>query len=152
MIENFDKLSFDRKVDVLVAEHVMGWKDVTIELAHKESAIQVWKCKGKDQYRFDGYVPMYSLLLNSTWDIVRRFSFFYLYNSERCDFILMYGPRRTNKDKWECKLRDDITGRVFLEKDSYFAWAETAELAICFAALKAVGYDIKGFLEKEKKI
>lgn len=31
MIENFDKLDYNRKIDVLVAMHVIGWKDIAIQ-------------------------------------------------------------------------------------------------------------------------
>jgi hypothetical protein len=139
MIEHFEKLEYNRKVDVLVAIYVMGWKDIVIHQI--EWGPGVWKCAvmGVDRFNGRGYIPLYSTLLASAWDVVRKFDYIYLFRSK--DY----------KDgQWECKLRDD-RGVVTLDMPKYYAWAETEMLAICYAGLKAVGFDIKTFLREEGK-
>lgn len=136
MIENFDKLSFNRKVDVLVAVHVFNIKNITIDFADEI----YWKVCVKSLMRED-HISCYSTLLTSTWDIVRKFDYLYLFRSK--DF---------KNGQWECKLleQQSVTGNF--QKDVYYAWAETEQLAICYAGLKAVGFDVKSFLKEEGKV
>ena len=102
MIENFYKLEFNRKVDVLVAYHVMGWRNIIIELVewnHLGESGKYWLC-----YIPSGtHVPCYSTLLTSAWDIVRKFDYLYLYHS---DFI--------NDGKWECKFKKSTFPACFV--------------------------------------
>lgn len=135
MIENFEKLSFERKIDVLVAMHVFNMKDIII-VKHKweymgEEGVS-WLCYSK----YTGnHVPCYSTLLTLAWDIVRKFD----------GYVYLFKSKEYNDGKWECKLRSE-------DRVMYYWWAETEMLAICYAGLKAVGYDIKTFLQEEEKI
>lgn len=92
-------------------------------------------CIGISIVGVQGYIPLYSTLLTSAWDIVRKFDYLYLYR----DIRIVNG-------KWECKLR------VEDYDSSYYALADTEMLAICYAGLKAVGFDIETFLREEGKI
>lgn len=140
MIENFDKLEYHRKVDVLVAIHVMGWYNIVVNRAQWNETKYLYVCTGIDMFEAQGYVPCYSTLLTSAWDIVRKFDYCYIFHS-----------KEFKGGQWECKLRDDSIARHIGEKDGYYAWAETEQLAICYAGLKAVGFDLKGFLQEEGK-
>lgn len=144
MIENFEKLPFERKVDILVARYVFEWKDIKIEWREGDERYPgYWAC-----YRVEGIgiytnIPLYSVLLTSAWDIIRKFEYMYLY---RANFI--------NDGRWECKLRDDRGVLIIGDEGTggkYYGWAETEMLAICYAGLKAVGFDVKKFLKEEGK-
>jgi len=132
MIENFDNLSFERKVDVLVAIYIFDYKDVK---SIKEEWLGIWNPYYKEPKDY-GYllIPCYSRLLTSSWDIVRKFEYIYLFS----------GGKEWREGKWECKL-------VWDDDTSKYAWAETEMLAICYAGLKAVGYSLKDFLKEEGK-
>lgn len=141
MIENFDKLTFERKVDILVAIHVFRMKNIIIE--HVDWSYgdgNYFKVYIKD-LMIENHIPSYSTLLTSTWNIVRKF-----------DYINLFRSKDFNGGQWKCKLRQDIIGMTLGEKDSYYAWAETEQLAICYVGLKAVGFDVKGFLKEEGKV
>ena len=145
MIENFEKLEFNRKVDILVAIYVMGrlgklvervninekWYDeiTWLEIAESE----------EDPYpgtRVGQMPKRYSTYIEAAWDIVRKFDYLYLFK----------GGEKWNGGKWECKLvLDDEDTRLY-------GWAETEQLAICYAGLKAVGFDVQTFLQEEGKI
>lgn len=134
MIENFKNLPFERKVDVLVAEHIFKYTDVRIqEIIDDGGKIRYWSVMRKDG-AWDTNIPAYSMLLTSAWDIVRKFDYLYLFR----------GGKNWQGGKWECKLlRKDISG--------LYGWAETEQLAICYAGLKAVEYPLKDFLKEEGK-
>lgn len=129
MIENFEKLNFNQKVDVLVEMHVMGWKDIVIEQVAWARSNEMWAGIGVSGL----YVPLYSTLLTSAWGIVNKFDYMHLFRSK--DF---------KKGQWECKLVEDPYCYAY-------AWAETVQLAICYAGLKTVGFDVKAFLQEEEK-
>ena len=132
MIKNFDKLPFERKIDVFVAEHVFKYEGIKIEeYTDKDLKHLYWGVSRVDGH-WDTNILCYSTLLTSAWDIVRKFKFVYLYKSE---FI---------NGRWECILKDEGF------KDSAIM-AETEMLAICYAGLKVVGFNIEGFLKEEGK-
>jgi hypothetical protein len=138
LLKNFDKLGHNRKVDVLIALCIFHWDDITI-FVHGDYSI----CTGIQNKKLPyEVIPCYSTLLTSAWDIIRKFDYCYLYRSK--DF---------KGGQWECKLRDDRGPLIIGEEGEggkYYAWADTEMLAICYAGLKAVGFDVKGFLKEEK--
>jgi hypothetical protein len=138
MIENFEKLTFHRKIDILVAMHVMEWKDIAIQEVGWGPGTTKWMCVGTDRFNGQGYIPLYSALLTSAWDIVRKSSYCYLFRST--DF---------KGGQWECKLADRHSKDGLSNTDVYYAWADTEMLAICYAGLKVVGYPLKDFLKGE---
>jgi hypothetical protein len=140
MIENYDKLEYTRKVDVLVAMHVMKWKDIIIQEVGQGSGITKYACRYRDRSEPQGHIPLYSTLLTSAWDVVRKFDYMYLFRSH--DF---------KKGQWECKLRDDRGSVNTSALGKHYGWAETEMLAICYAGLKAVDFDLQLFLKEEKK-
>jgi hypothetical protein len=140
MITNFDKLEYNRKVDILVAKHVMGWKDIVISQEEWHTAFK-YLCMGVDRFETVGHIPLYSTLLTSAWDVVRKFDYMYLFKSH--DF---------KKGQWECKLRDDRGPINTNLLGKHYGWAETEMLAICYAGLKAVDFDLQLFLKEEEKV
>lgn len=142
MIENFDKLTYERKVDVLVAMYVFRIKDIIIE--HID-----WSYGDGNYYKVytkslmvEDYISCYSTLLTNAWDVVRKFDYLYLFRSA--------GFKR---GQWECKLYDRKGVLKIGETNeyNYYGWAETEQLAICYAGLKAVGFDVQAFLKEEGK-
>ncbi len=141
---NFQKLNFHRKVDVLVAIHVMKWDKIDI-IENKDNFIIFEKdkthywCTGipKEETKPTG-VPCYSTLLTCAWDIVREFDYVYLFR----------GGGKLRKGLWKCKL---IHEEDYDYGDDYVS-AETELLAICYAGLKAVGFDVEKFLKEEEKV
>jgi Phage ABA sandwich domain len=123
MIKNFDKLSFERKVDVLVGIHVMGWTDLKIY-----NEIYIANKGGVS-------LPCYSTLLTSAWNIVRKFN-----------HVEIIKNKHNNGTLWQCKV-----GEVGVIQE--YSVSETEQLAICYAGLKAVemGEYLKLFLKEEKK-
>lgn len=139
MIENYDKLDYNRKVDMLVVIHVMGWKGIAIQEIGSGSDGQKYMCVGTDKFNGQGYIPLYSTLLTSAWDIVRKFDYMYLFRSKYFK-------------EWECKLVGYNSDLGIDHDGKHYAWAETEQLAICYAGLKAVGFDVKSFLKEEGKV
>jgi len=137
MIQNFEKLDFNRKIDVLVAVYVFGWDDITIYADGDYficTGVQVQK--GSRAYEV---ILNYSILLTSAWEIVQKFDYLYLFR----------GGKKWMGGKWECKLVWGDTDKI---DDKLYGWAETEMLAICYAGLKAVGFNVEGFLKEEGKV
>jgi len=148
MIQNFDKLTFYRKIDVLVAMHVMEWKNIVVELGQPDIGYGTyWLCKGNPPGPIVvvwDVIPCYSTLLTSSWDIVRKFEYCYLWRDKESNI---------NNGMWECKLFDPKGELLsYGEGRKYYGLAETEMLAICYAGLKAVEYLIDDFLKEEGKI
>lgn len=137
-MDNFDKLSFERKVDVLVTQHVFGWDDIIVNhVGVRQEVYRVIYRVVKDTNKYE-YVPCYSTLLTSAWYIVRRFGECYLFRNSSL-----------KKGQWECKLHyKEFNPGV----GTYYAWAETEMLAICYGGLKAVGFDVREFLKGEGRV
>lgn len=132
MVENFDRLEFNRKVDTLVAIHIFKHKDVKVI---KENWCGIQNPYYKELNTFGHLlVPCYSTLLTSAWDLVRKFTYMELIKNTYNNEVL-----------WQCKL-----GEVGVVQD--YNIAETEQLAICYAGLKVVGFDVKGFLKEEEKV
>lgn len=112
-----------RKLDALVAEKVMGWKDIS----GPDHGIDMWQTpeghrgiRGKD-------IPSYSTDIAAAWEVAEKLS------------QLCFGLWRVG-DEWECEL-DSNDGRFLVAGDSVHVFGSgiSAPLAICLAALKAVG-------------
>ena len=132
MIEYFEKLSYERKIDVLVATHVFNEKITIVKMD------EYYSCTWLDKTGPAILVPCYSTLLTSAWDVVRNFDYCYLFRSK--DF---------KGGQWECKLVQEETVHIMGKYQQVYAWAETIQLAICYAGLKAVGYPLMDFLKGE---
>lgn len=103
-----------RKLDALVAEKVMGWKD----------------CEGGRGSAPEGgrfLVPHYSDGMGPAWEVVEK-----LRSDSNNHMIEIFW----DCDTWFCVIQSH-------NKELVKEWCETAPHAICLAALKAVGVEVK---------
>jgi Phage ABA sandwich domain len=140
MIKNFNELNYHRKVDVLIAMHVFNRKVTIIDVDCGKSVKRQWLCTWLPEEGPAEPVLCYSTLLTSAWEIVKKFDYIYLFRSH--DF---------KKGQWECKLRDERGPINTNMLSKHYGWAETEMLAICYAGLKAVDFDLESFLKEEKR-
>jgi hypothetical protein len=123
-----NELPAGRELDALVAEKVMGWVEV-----RKQSI-----ANAMGQHVMDDYVgqpsigvtppvlvPRYSLMIQEAWKVADHLR-------NRSQFVaVISGMGPQGVQPWICKINRD---GGFLEER-----ADTAPVAICLAALKAVG-------------
>jgi hypothetical protein len=123
-----NELPAGRELDALVAEKVMGWVEV-----RKQSI-----ANAMGQHVMDDYVgqpsigvtqpvlvPRYSLMIQEAWKVADHLR-------SRSQFVaVISGMGPQGVQPWICKINRD---GGFLEER-----ADTAAVAICLAALKAVG-------------
>lgn len=123
-----NELPAGRELDALVAEKVMGWVEV-----RKQSI-----ANAMGQHVMDDYVgqpsigvtqpvlvPRYSLMIQEAWKVADHLR-------NRSQFVaVLSGMGPQGVQPWICKINRD---GGFLEER-----ADTAPVAICLAALKAVG-------------
>lgn len=122
-----DKLEAGPEIDALVAEKVMGWKPDDDDGHAWEDADGDWKAHRKDGPWMDTGEVIWSPSTDiaAAWEVVEKFSKFRIDN---------HGHYDDPKLRYMCEVYDEArdlhSGRVF---------GETAPLAICRAALRAVG-------------
>lgn len=124
-----------REVDVLVAEKVMGLKAVK-SVWGKEKQYCSYSI-GKPDY-YDSYgemilsnpVPLYSENIANAWEVVEK-----LQSSTEAT---LFSLRQDYEGLWMCTFNGN--GSKYYESGVHNC--PTAALAICFAALEAVGVDI----------
>lgn len=110
-----------RQIDNLVAEKVMGWKIGKVEPARGNC----WILPNGEWYPVDwqSQPPYYSSIIGDAWVLWHWLEGYY--NS---DVALQ---------------SDDVNKGVFhLPSEEYLALAPSYEIAICLAALRAVGVDL----------
>ena len=100
-----------RELDALVAEKVMG---------HDMEKDFCTTCY--DSPTCDRPIPRYSILIQDAWPVVEKMA------DRRHPFELV----KTPISYWVCRFYGEII------RDIYKGYADTAPLAICLAALKAV--------------
>lgn len=128
-----------RKLDSLVAEKVMGWTYIIKE----DTGYSWWKIPESDPLHddWDGHddaQPHYSSDIAAAWEVRNKMAethdvvvCHWLFNNEEGDNRCEITPRQTPDECSKC-------GRC--PPSTHFeVWAKTAELAICIAALRAVG-------------
>jgi hypothetical protein len=124
-----DSMVAGRELDALVAERVLGWKLIDrIEMGWGEGP-DVWDCtNGKDAD--ECYSPTRQHFAPSTdisaaWAVVERMA-------EDAHYLDVTFEPEDESRTWNCKLR--LAG----SKGEVEAYADTAPLAICKAALAAL--------------
>ena len=105
-----------REMDALVAEKVMGWKRVPHAHPEIEAAGGMWLTP-----RGPRMCPAYSTDIAAAWGVVEWFT-------RRSYTVALH---TTHSDGWVCSIRGALLADT--------AQAPTAPLAICRAALAAVG-------------
>mgnify|MGYP001571535769 CR=1 FL=1 len=117
-----------RELDALVAEKVMGWKH------YAPAAVQeVWYPPNLHPSNnvLGHSIPHYSTDIAVAWQVVEH-----LKNKLHLQVILHWAGDEC--PKWLCNLRAD--GYRSFQDQEWQVEADTAPLAICLAALKAVGW------------
>lgn len=134
-----------RKIDALVAEHVMGWEPFDVTFMMEGGLI------GYPKEPFDPYtkrvlcppnvgisaigiakkgfevipeVPHYSSSIADAWEVVGKFDF----------MQLITGPQSEAGKNWACQFADNSSQQ--------WVFAESPSMAICLAALKAKNVEI----------
>ena len=146
---DIDKLEAGRELDALVAEKVMGWKPWPIQIGTREHTYY-FNADGfvdgamihlfDDEYLWDG--PDFSKDIAAAWQVVER-----LVNEGFCTGLLFDDNGHwalVNDGMQNVPIGDEpeyIATTFFVEKE---LWCDTAPLAICRAALKAVGFEQEG--------
>ena len=137
------EMTAGRECDALVAEKVMGYTLSELSLP----AYPKYKLFDIESGEFSGYVkevPHYSTDIAAAWEVVKRMPI--PFKLEKCwEKAYQIGPEGwsacwcTDADCEGCNENSRCT-------NGDDAWAETAPLAICGAALKALenGQSIKG--------
>lgn len=110
-MDNITKLT-NREIDKSVATTVMGWKIEHGELGHEH-----FTKNGEIRY-----LPFYSTNISDAWKVIDKLKDNWTY------FNLFY-----EGEKWKCDF-----GRLGFDSTIYDQ--DTPQMAICLAALKAVGH------------
>ncbi|WP_276666029.1 BC1872 family protein [Caldibacillus debilis] len=109
----------NHEIDRLVAEKVMGW-DLYV------SPYGSWYCTGKAYIPNSKFTP--TTEIKDAWQVVEKL---------KIEVIPLAGQPPKNM-RYQAKIYNRQLGKC------YEAFAETAQLAICLAALKAVGVEVEG--------
>ena len=126
-----------RELDALVAEKVIqsgfSWDLSKFPL---NDAYAHRLCKHDSLKPFCLVVPFYSTDIGAAWQVVgklRKDGYGIIFNDTRVQYRCRFW-RHDGKDAW------NIFTWVGEPDTEYTIWADTAPLAICLAALKAVGH------------
>ncbi len=119
-----------RELDALVAEKVMGWRDVRPghytgspgTMYGKAPQPQPWDSP-QDRTKGVSFVPFYSTKIADAWEVIEKLA-------DRDPMIAMWGY-------------EDGTAGWFCDFEGIKDHARTAPHAICLAALKAVGVELR---------
>jgi hypothetical protein len=119
-----DDMPAGREMDTLMAEKVVGWTVITIIGFNDEDSL--WLSRdGQHLFLSDFGMPLllprYSTDIAAVWEVVEKID-----NGRRDRYPTIWHDK--SSDLWVCEF-GTIQGR----------WSETIPLAICTAALKAVG-------------
>ena len=126
----------NREINALIAEKVMGLPDTTWcshkmvygattdGVKHKQGTCSICGAAFEDYGRIKNYedLPHYSTDISAAWEVVAK------------NFSDIELESFDNLSSWECW----VCGKEGYTK----AYADTAPMAICLAALKAVGVEI----------
>jgi len=123
---NIDKVSASREMDALIAEKVMGLEtELIITALHGEELLYF----GED--RFLCHVPHYSVNISAAWEVVEKWN-------EKSFHIMRFSHRSEGGSEMAVALESRWYRASFDASARVFSEAESAPLAICRAALKAV--------------
>jgi hypothetical protein len=115
-----------RKIDALVAEHVMG-KTIRDGLVDKSEELNSKGCWREPD--------LYSSDISAAWEVVEA------WKGDGAEYSLPeFSLRRDGRGSWEVLMFDAGPGRDLAR--TVPVRAETAPLAICLAALKAKGIEV----------
>lgn len=129
------RLEAGRELDALVAEKVMGWR-VVLRESDRPGVVYFDNGDGGGHL-----APAYSTDIRAAWDVLEKMSGANNPTGPHIDSVILntpHGPGQFPDDvplgKWSIEWFDGV--ETLMGTD-----ADTAPLAICLAALKAVGAD-----------
>lgn len=124
-----------RELDALVAEKVMGWKFTGGFSTDPELGSDRWATDSNGHERFYQDVPYYSTDIAAAWEVVEILS-------DRFDFRVH--TRAGYTGKWVAFGYNPQKSKEMQEGDfQYGVFKSSLPHAICLAALKTVGVDVK---------
>lgn len=124
---NIDTLPAGRELDALVAERAMGWTKVKVQTESEFGGASTFVLYGTSPINQPWKrVPAYSTDIAATWEIAEKLGPMWLYKTTAGK------PSAAAGQLYACSL-----GSSVLERE--WSYGDTAPLAICRAALKAVG-------------
>lgn len=133
------KMNAGPDLDALIAEKIFGWSEI-----QSVKAIHGNQYQGYDPNdvpsQFTGYrpkrvVPQYSTDIAAAWKVVEKLNLFEEYSLSKS----IVGQFPGENGKWKIETYElDSMGSLGEMSHFTFAEAETAPLAICLAALKAI--------------
>lgn len=119
-----------RELDVLVAEKVFKWHNIQSLAMLMDDGLMGWDMCGNypdsPPYEASHRIPRYSTSIAAAWEVMEKLA---------KDGLVLSLERG---DKWRSAFRKNLPS--YFEQMEYVV-ADTAPLAICLAALKAVSYE-----------
>lgn len=119
-----------RELDALVAEKVMGFNKVTEIVVDHEPPHELYRAPDGRGY-YPNRIPLYSTSIADAWQVVEKLA-------REGKHLALQAPG--SLDMNECYRRFKQWTADFTYDIDSEGRADTAPLAICLAALKAVGY------------
>ena len=123
----------ERNLDVLVAEKVMGWKNISPHYSKTP-----WGTDPKHGMNWC-QLPSYSTYIVAAWEVVEKMA------SLDWDVNISLSSKLPSDDveRWYCEMTCGDDNAAWRDDFRFIQiWASTAPLAICLAALKAVGVEV----------
>ena len=122
------KVNSLREIDKLVAEHLFNWADFIVFNTYLYGIPPLTADEGNDNETINKidvvYVPEYSSYIETAWKIVNLFPELYLIKHE--------------EKTYNCSIYIEALN----ENSDFYATGQTAELAICLAALKVKNIEV----------
>lgn len=115
-----------RELDALVALHVMGW--------HHAGSSDRYPVDDKGQSQL--YLPDYSTDIGAAWAVAEAIS-----KAFQCGVSALVRFHAADHVRYRCSLSGGVVAYP-TEQRTLWVDAPTAPLAICLAALRAVGYEV----------
>lgn len=128
----------NREINALIAEKVMGFKIVSSDIEWQTMDNMNYVCLHKKN------LPNYCEDISAAWEVVEKIKDMFKEKLTGCDYFFAIEHCCYPTPSWEAGFKYDepYEGEFFLDSKSVVA--DTAPMAICLTALKAVGIDIEG--------
>lgn len=141
-------MSPGRELDALIAEKVMGVKVVDWPTGREYPVASALALKALSDTQ-ESRIPHYSTSIADAWLVVEKLAQNYHKDTgigsgySGHGFVLEHCTENS-EGRWICRLPSTVCAPPYEEMDSFAVYqtADTAPLAICLAALKAVGVEV----------
>lgn len=134
-----------RKIDVLVAEKILGYRKIDrMEHLFGTYVHLTWRADETSTAYTDAQLPHFTSDIQAAWEVVEKLG----------NKVTIYGPEARyasgeyrNGDTWDCEITGDFQSEWSDDPEDRTDYVRcegaTAPLAICLAALKAVGVTLE---------